>query len=225
MPAIILVAPQMGENIGAAARVMANFGLSDLRIVNPRDGWPNAKAVDMAAHAGGIVEAAKVFATLADAAADLEFLYALTARDREADKAVSTPREIIARKNLGFVFGGERAGLSNEDVSLCDEIISIPVNANYKSLNLAQSVAIIAYEISALGANKHERELASKEEMVSLFKHLETELDKRGFFQEEKKKPGMLNNIRTFITRAALSPQEARTMRGIIRSLTEHRVK
>lgn len=225
MTAIILVAPQMGENIGAAARVMANFGFTDLRIVNPRDGWPNEKAIDMAAHAATIVEGAKVFEKFSDAVADLEYVYALTARERGMDKKVITPREVVLNAKTGFAFGAERTGLENEDISLCDEIISIPVNPDHKSINLAQSVAIICYEISQVAVVKEERKLATKEDMNSLFAHLETELEKRGFFQEETKKPGMMNNIRTLFTRAALSPQESRTMRGIIRSLSEHKPK
>lgn len=223
MVAIILVNPQMGENIGAAARVMANFGFSDLRLVAPRDGWPNEKALEMAAHAKHIVEAAKIYPTLAEASADLEFLYASTARERGIDKLVITPREMVKRNNIGLLFGAERAGLSNDDLAICDEIISIPVDENCKSINLAQAVGIICYEASLLTKPESEpRELATKQEMQSLFEHLETELDKRGFFQEERKRPGMVNNIRTFLTRAALNPQEGRTLRGIIRSLSEH---
>jgi len=221
-PSIILSHPQMGENIGAAARVMANFGLVDLRIVAPRDGWPNEKAVEMAANASALVENAKIFKTLEEAAADLNFLYALTARNREMDKKVIAPREITLLEKTGFVFGPERTGLSNEEISLCDEIISIPVDSNFKSVNLAQSVAIIAYEISTIDhVTEQPRNQATKEELIALFTHLENELDERGFFQEATKKTGMVANIRAFLTRAQLSGQELRTLRGIIRYLAQ----
>ena len=220
-PTIILVKPQMGENIGAAARAMANFGIKDLRIVAPRDGWPNPKAIEMAANASSLIEHAKIFPTLEAAVADLEFLYATTARTRETDKKSIIPRQIITHEKTGFVFGAERTGLTNEEISLCDEIISIPVSEEFKSINLAQSVAIICYQISTLPPQKAEvRAQATKEELFSFFTHLETELDKRRFFQEPTKKPGMVANIRTMLTRAAFTSQEVRTMRGIIKSLS-----
>ncbi len=220
MTAIILVKPQMGENIGAAARAMANFGLSDLRLVAPRDGWPNRKALEMAASASVLVENAKIFKTLEEAIADLEFLYATTARNREVDKKTITSRQIKLHKNTGFVFGAERTGLTNEELSLCDEIISIAVDEKFKSINLAQSVAIICYEVSSLQGTSDNRKLATKEEIISMFTHLETELGQRGFFQEPNKKPGMIANIRAMLIRAAFSSQEVRTMRGIIKSLS-----
>ena len=238
-PAIILCKPQLGENIGAVARVMANFGLSDLRIVAPRDGWPNEKALEMAANAAVLIEKAKIYNDLQTAIADLEFVYATSARNREVDKTVIAPRGIKLQNKTGFVFGPERTGLTNEEISLCDEIISIDVDGKYKSINLAQSVAIISYELSLRGgkadaaiqpgllryARNDERELASKQEIISMFEHLENELDKRGFFQEATKKPGMIANIRALLTRANLSPQEVRTMRGIIKSLADHKVE
>ncbi len=211
----------MGENIGAAARVMLNFGLTDLRIVKPRDGWPNERALDMAVGAREVVEQAKIYESLNEATANLQFLYATTARTREMDKEVVTPREIALHGATGFVFGPERTGLTNEDITLCDKIISIPVNEKFSSLNLAQTVAIIAYEVSGLKIVAGKRELASKEEIASLFSHLESELDARGFFQEPNKKPGMIANIRTMLARAEFSGQEVRTFRGIIKALTK----
>lgn len=213
----------MGENIGAAARVMANFGIDDLRIVAPRDGWPNDKARDIAAHADKLIDQAKIFANLDEAVADLGFLYATTARNREQDKPVIAPREIAHKTKTGFVFGPERTGLTNEEISICDEIISIPVSENFKSINLAQSVAVICYEVSTITLQKPERELAGKKELISFFEHLESELDKHGFFQEQNKKPGMLENIRTLFNRAQLSPQEVRTLRGMIKALVNHK--
>ena len=225
-PTIILVKPQMGENIGAAARVMANFGLSDLRLINPRDGWPNPKAIEMSAHANDIVNSAKIFDSLEKASSDLNFLYATSARQRSLDKVVITSKKIILQDKTGFVFGGERSGLDNDDIAFCDKVISIPV-AEYKSINLAMSVGIISYEISLLAEKQttRQRDLATKADMSSLFRHLETELDTRGFFQAAEKKPGMMQNIKTFLTRAALSKQESQTLRGIIRSLAEHQPK
>ena len=207
----------MGENIGAAARVMANFGLDDLRIVNPRDGWPNPKALEMSAHAEGVIQNAKIFESLAEAAADLHYLYATTVRKRGLDKEVISPKEIVFNGKTGIVFGGERTGLENDEVALCDKIISIPV-AEYKSINLAMSVGIICYQISQIpslrevlatrqspdntitrlprSARNDEVIMATKADMNSLFHHLENELDSRGFFQAPEKKPGMMQNIK-----------------------------
>lgn len=220
-PAIILVKPQLGENIGAAARAMANFNLTDLRIVAPRDGWPNAKAVEMATHgAAEIINNAKIFESFRSSVADLDYLYATTARPREMDKAVIGPKEIELSQKTGFVFGSERTGLSNEDIALCDKIISISVG-EYKSLNLGMSVAVIAYEIFAGEKVSRQRELASKGEISALFEHLENELEEKGFFQELNKKPGMVANIRTMLSRAELSGQEVRSLRGIIKALVK----
>lgn len=224
---IILHAPQMGENIGAAARAMFNFGFEDLRIVAPRDGWPNAKALEMAAGAKNVVEKARVYANLSDAIADLQTVYATTARTRDMDKEVITPKglahEIPTQGKIGIVFGAERTGLENKDASLADKIISIPVSEKYQSLNLGQSVGIICYELfsSNVQAMPAERELASKQEFVSMIDHLEIELDGSHFFQVQDKKPNMMINIRNMFARAKFSPQEMRTMRGIIRSLSQ----
>lgn len=204
---------------------MLNFGFDDLRIVNPRDGWPNEKALDMSAGAKRVVESAQVFENLAAAIADLKFLYATTARQRDMQKNVVAPREMNKRDGLGIVFGGERSGLDNEDISLCDEILSIPVSAEYGSLNLAQSVAVVCYELSAGELEKGESDLASKDELLGMIDHLENELEQRGFFQEETKQKGMMVNIRNAFARAQFSPQEVRTMRGMIRSLAERSPK
>ena len=220
---IILHAPQMGENIGAAARAILNFGFEDLRIVSPRDGWPNPKAIEMAAGAKTVIENAQVFDSLEAAIADLQTVYATTARMRDMDKQVITPREIALNGKTGIIFGAERTGLENKDASLADKIISIPVSDKYQSLNLGQSVGIICYELFASGkfAATQNRELASKQEFVSMVEHLEAELDDSHFFQVPDKKPNMMNNIRNMLARAQFSAQEMRTMRGIIRSLSE----
>lgn len=223
-PAIILVQPQMGENIGAAARAMLNFGLTDLRLVAPRDGWPNVKAVEMSAGALDKITP-KVFADFKSAVADLDFLFATTSRQRDMQKPVIALNEITLTKKTGIVFGPERTGLENDDISLCDKLVFINVNPEFKSLNLAQSVAIACYQISLLceqsSIMQTEAEPASKDEMAGLFGHLEEELSKRNFFSTPEKKPGMIVNIRNIFSRASLSGQELRTLRGIIRCLSE----
>ena len=212
----------MGENIGAAARAMLNFGFEELRIVAPRDGWPNPKAIEMAAGAKSVIENAQLFASLPDAIADLQTVYATTARSRDMNKEIVAPRQIQLDGKTGIIFGAERSGLENADVSLADKIISIPVSDKYQSLNLGQSVGIICYEIFASGIHfLQSRELATKQEFASMLQHLEAELDNSHFFQVPDKKPNMLINIRNMLARAQLSPQEIRTMRGIIRGLSE----
>lgn len=218
---IILHSPQMGENIGAAARAMLNFGCEDLRIISPRDGWPNEKALDMAAHAKQVVENAKIFATTEEAITDLDFVYATTARNRDMDKPTVAPAQIELVGKTGILFGPERSGLENKDISLADKIISIPVSDKCPSLNLAQAVGIVCYELFKKPLQIAKRELASKQEFVSMVAHLEQLLDERGFFQVAEKKPNMLQNIQNMLMRAEFSPQEVRTMRGIIRSLSE----
>lgn len=221
MTAIILVEPQMGENIGAAARVMYNFGLEDLRIVNPRDGWPNDKAHEMSAHADWIIEKAKIFPTVEEAIADLEYLYAATVRPREMTKEVIAPREITLHGKTGFMFGKESSGLTNQQVSLANRIITIPVNPEYSSINISMSIGIICYEIFGKELPKQEFEMATKGDIDALIKHVETELDKTDFFSVPRKKPGMMLNFSNIFTRSQLTQQEVRTLRGVIRALTE----
>ena len=211
--------PQMGENIGAAARVMLNFGLTDLRLVAPRDGWPNPKAVEMSANAFDQVKT-KIFENFEDAVADLDFLYATTARNRDMLKEVVTPEKISVQGKTGIVFGAERTGLENYEISFCDKLVSIPVSKDFTSLNLAQSVAVIAYEIGKYKLpEKLKEDLATKQELTGLFSHLEDELTARNFFLVPEKKAGMMINIRNLFSRAELTGQEVRTLRGIIRSL------
>jgi tRNA/rRNA methyltransferase len=254
-PTIILVSPQLGENIGAAARCMLNFGLTDLRIITPRDGWPNPKAVDMAKGAGEVIKNAKIFQSLADANSDITKLYATTARTRDMEKPVYTANEVAEAiiKNSGksaIMFGAERSGLSNEDITLADGICVIPVAPIYTSLNLAQAVNIICYEwfintnykqneqsrhtefISASSSTSKEipkqvqddeinPQLATKEDIAKMFEHLESELDKTDFFKVADKRPKMVVNIRNIFSRNNLTQQEVRTLRGIIKSLTK----
>ncbi|MGC9953972.1 MAG: RNA methyltransferase [Rhizomicrobium sp.] len=241
-PSIILCQPQLGENIGAAARAMKNFGLEDLRLVSPRDGWPNEKAEAMAAGASDIVASARLFETLHDALADLHMVYATTARERGFTKPVLTPAEAAKRllaaatgdAATGLLFGNERAGLDNDDISLADAIITIPT-ADFSSLNLGQAVLIACYEWFRAGDKTAPERIdhgpiskpATREEMFQLFDHLEGELMESGFLYPPDKQPPMIRNIRAMLHRASLTDQEVRTLRGMIVALTKgkHRVK
>lgn len=236
-PAIILSHPQLGENIGAAARVMLNFGLSDLRLVNPRDGWPNEKANIMAVGAIDILRNARVFERTEDAVADLGFVVVTTGRDRLMSKRVLTPEEAVgelavevkADRRCGVLFGAERTGVTNEEVILCDAILTVPTNPEFMSLNLAQSVAIVAYEWwkntrekpdFKLPAKFRRTHLANKEDLVGFFEHLEGELDRTEFLFPPEKREGMVQNLRNMWHRAELTYQEVQTLRGIIRALS-----
>jgi len=236
-PAIILSEPQLGENIGAAARAMANFGLSDLRLVRPRDGWPNPKAEAMAAGAADILKAVTVFSSVEEAVAELNYVLAATARDRSMAKTIVTPQEAAARlkravaqgKASAVLFGGERSGLTNHEVALADEVVTIPT-AGFSSLNLGQSVMLMAYEwFKAHDATPPETidhggaEPAPREELFRLFEHLETELEKGGFLHPPGTRPGTVRNLRSLLHRAQLSDQEVRTLRGAIVALTKGR--
>jgi tRNA/rRNA methyltransferase len=235
-PSIILIQPQLGENIGAAARVMLNFGLTDLRIVSPRDGWPNPKAVDMAKGAKDVIKNAQVFDSLKNASHDIHRIYATTARPRDMVKTVFTPRKCIEEVNkhsnngekCAIIFGPERSGLSNDDIVFADAITSIPVAPEYTSLNLAQAVSLLCYEwFSSNDQTKDEEfelgnsKIASKQEIANMFEHLEKELDNTDFFKLPDKRPKMVRNIRNIFIRANLTDQDVRTIRGIIKSLTK----
>ena len=217
----------MGENIGAAARIMYNFGFDDLRIVNPRDGWHGtnvfAKAHEMSAHADWIIEKAKLFDSTEAAIADLEYVYAASARPRDMTKEVIAPREIELKGKTGFMFGRESNGLTNEQIMLANKIITIPVNPEYSSINIAMSVGIICYEASGQKLQKPEFEMATKADIDSLIKHVETELDKTDFFSVPRKKPGMMLNFSNIFTRMSLTAQEVRTLRGVIRAISGNR--
>ena len=243
-PAIILVEPQLGENIGAAARAMANFGLRDLRLVAPRDGWPNEAARASAALALKVVDAATVYDTLAAAIADLHFVAATTGRSHYLAKPVMAPDsaagELFRRgadgSRCGIMFGKERTGLENSDIAVADVIVTAPVDPAFASLNLAQSVLLFAYEWRKL-SNPHSlgRQLpdapqgagprfkasrpAERHELLGLFEHLEKELDHCGFLFPPEKRETMVDNIRTMFTRMEPTEQEVRTLRGIIKIL------
>lgn len=240
-PAVILVEPQLGENIGTAARAMANFGLVDLRLVNPRDGWPSEKARAAASRADHVIDAVQVFDTLEAAIADLSFVFATTARSREIAKPVRGPDEAAvtvtrlgaAGARVGYLFGRERWGLNNDEVALADEIVTLPVDPNFASLNIAQAVLVCAYEwrVKANGGalpfrlDETANPPAAKEDLQRLFDHLEGALDTAGFFRPAEKRPSMVRNLRNILQKATLSDQEVKTLRGVIAALEGRRTR
>ncbi len=233
-PAFILVRPQMGENIGAAARAMLNFGLTRLRVVAPRDGWPNPRAVAMASGAGRLLDTAGLFADVAGAIADCDYVFATTARPRELVKPVVTPERAMqmARvlgaegKRVGVLFGPERAGLENEDVALANAIVTVPVNPDFPSLNLGQCALLMGYEwqrqtdatapeVMGLGRT----DFASRIEVQHLGDHFEERLDAAGFFFPERKAANMKLNLRNMWARLNLTRAEAQTFHGMLRQI------
>lgn len=233
-PIIILVRPQLGENIGHVARAMANCGLRKLRLVAPRDGWPNPAAQAPAAGADWVLEETEVFATAADAVADLHDVYATTARPRGMLKEVATPRhaarEIRAKEQMGrqvgVLFGAEATGLTNEEIVLAETLITIPTAPDFSSLNIAQAVLLIAYEwLAAADATPNaalqlgDAVPATQREIDNLIGHLETELMLSGFLRPPEKIPHMMRNIRNIFLRMNLTDQDVRTLRGMIKSL------
>jgi tRNA/rRNA methyltransferase len=240
-PAIILVRPQLSENIGTTARAMMNCALTELRLVSPRENWLSERAVAAASGAEKILEAAKVFDTTEDAIADLQKVYATTGRNRFMVKPVVTPKqaatEIRAHHTNGDVkcavmFGPERTGLENDDVALADTVVTVPLNPEHFSLNLAQCVLLIGYEWFQAGdpaepvsMTKGAAPPASKEDLIGFFRHLEDELDACGFYRVTEKRPGMVRNIRNLFERAELTLQEVRTLHGIVHELVTYRRK
>jgi tRNA/rRNA methyltransferase len=236
-PCIILNEPQLAENIGAVARVMANFGLSDLRLVRPRDGWPQERAWASASGANWPLEGARVCATLEEAIGDLQLVYATTARPRETQLPVMTPREAAGALRqgadeglaIGLLFGGERAGLETQDIALTHGIVTIPIDPKFHSLNLAQAVAINAYEWALTGGDRPPAKFregdppADQAAVVGFYEHLEDELEFSGFFHPPEKKPAMVRNLRVAFGRARFTAQEVRTLRGVITALTKGR--
>ena len=234
-PVIILVEPQLGENIGMVARAMANFGLAELRLVNPRDGWPNEKARAAASRADHVIDATRLFEDLSSAIADLNFVFATTARQRDNFKPVRSP--VDAGKSLrahsraghrtGILFGREKFGLYNEEVGLADEIVTFPVDPTFASLNIAQAVLLMSYEWMKSGLENEtdtafgspENIPAPKERLRGLLDHLEAALDTRGYFRPLPKKPKMVDNLRAVLTRPGFSEAEIKVLRGVVSSL------
>ena len=234
-PAIILVEPQLGENIGTAARAMLNCGLTDLRLVKPRDGWPNEKARSAASGADKVIDSARVYDGTAEAIADLARIYATTARQRGMIKRVATPRRAASEmrkaaslgQKIGVLFGRERTGLENDDIALADAVIAVPLNPGFASLNLAQAVLLVGYEWFQ-SADKtppsqlivNETRPATKAELLNFFTQLEKRLIDSGFLRNVEKRPSMVRNIRNLFQRAELTHQEVRTLHGIVSDLS-----
>jgi tRNA/rRNA methyltransferase len=226
----------MGENIGAAARAMANFGLRELRLVKPRDGWPNEKARAAASRGDTIIDEVRLFDSLEEAIADLELVFATTARPHDIAKEVESPA--VAAHSLmqaardgvatGLVFGREKWGLTSDEVGLCDRIVTIPVDPVFASLNIAQAVLVNAYEWrrQVVGdpawtpfEEKERSPQATKGDVLAFFGHLEGALDQVEFFRPEAKREHMVRNLRQIFQKARLSEQEVRTLRGVIAAL------
>jgi len=245
-PAVILVEPQLADNIGMVARAMANFGLDDLRLVAPRDGWPNEKARIAASGANYVIDDARSYPTLEASMGDLTYVVATTARQRPLKKPVLTPEEAIEAlqqrisrgERCGILFGRERNGLETSEIANADALVMIPVNSRFASLNLAQAVLLLGYcwirecgkgslgrvttyeaPIST-GLNLGSDRLAEKQELFGLLGHLESELDRLGFFNPVEKRPSVVQNLRTMFTRMALTEQEVRSLRGIVATLS-----
>ncbi|CAN5678738.1 RNA methyltransferase [soil metagenome] len=235
-PVIILVRPQLGENIGMAARAMLNCGLSEMRLVAPRDGWPNERAQRAASGADVVLEGAEVFDSVADAVADLQHVVATTARTRELVQRIVTARHaaseirswIAGGESVGILFGPERTGLENDDIVHADTALSIPLNPQFSSLNVAQAVLLVSYEWIASAdetpverLSEHATRPATKDEQQNLFDHLERALDQSGFLRHAAMRPAMVNNLRALLQRAAMTEQEVRTFHGVIKFLSK----
>ena len=233
-PAIVLVRPQLGENIGKAARAMLNFGLTDLRLVAPRDGWPNPSAGPAASGADAVLERARTFETVAEAVGDCAHVYATTVRKRGLVVPVVTPdeaaREMRARSEpSAILFGAERSGLETDEVAIAGKIVTVPVNPDFTSLNLAQAVILIAYEWS-----KHEalavptqgdppEPRATQEQLEGLIGQLDRALVAADYFHPPDRTPATRNTIRTILTKAGWSNREVQALRGMIRALVAPR--
>jgi len=242
-PAIVLVGPQLGENIGTAARAMLNCGLANLRLVEPRDGWPSEKARAAASGADRVIDEARIYPDIASAIGGFHRVFATTARPREVVKAVLTPRaaaaEIRAAQGRGervaILFGPERWGLTTDQVSFAEAIIEVPLNPAFASLNLAQAVLVVAYEwhiaadatpakyMPTLEEHGGPTELAEQAEILRLFEHLERELDDSGYLFPPDKRPVMVRNLRSIFLRANLTEPEVRSLRGMVKALVQRR--
>jgi tRNA/rRNA methyltransferase len=233
-PAIVLVRPQLGENIGKAARAMLNFGLTDLRLVNPRDGWPNPSALPAASGADAVIEEARVFDSIAAAVADCPHVYATTVRKRGLVIPVLTPEE--AAKDIhghaepcAILFGAERSGLETEEAAIATRIITVPINSEFRSLNLAQAVILVAYEWSkgtglAIPTESDEHEpRATQEQLEGLIGQMDEALANAGYFFPPDRVPATRNTMRTILSKAGWSNREIQALRGMIRALVNPR--
>lgn len=230
-PLVILVRPQMGENIGAAARAMLNFGLTGMRLVAPRDGWPNPKAKAMASGAASVIDGVRIFDTVEEAIADCHLVLATTARQRGVFLPTYEPVEAVqhlraaasTEKRTAVLFGAEKSGLETEVLAHADAILTIPVNPGFSSLNLAQAVIILAYEwakaedLPPLFQSPYAEETAPHGMVDGLVRHMETALDQAGYFYPVSKRTTLSRNIRTLLTNAKFTEAEVRLFRGMIR--------
>jgi tRNA/rRNA methyltransferase len=240
-PAMILVRPQLGQNIGMAARAMANFALADLRLVSPRDGWPDPAAGPLAAGADAVLEAARAYASIAEAARDCHTLFATTVRPRDSRLAVLTPAEAAADihaaaragRRTGILFGPERSGLTSDDIAGAHAIVTCPVDPGFGSLNLAQAVLILAYEWflerpgepPALPARVPEGEPATVEEVDGLLRHLDRALEAAGYYHPADRAPAMRRTLSGILARAGFTAQDVRTLRGVVAALERPRLR
>jgi tRNA/rRNA methyltransferase len=230
-PVIVLVRPQLGQNIGKAARAMLNFGLTEMRLVAPRDGWPNPDAGPSASGADIVLEQAQVYDSVEQAIADCSTVFASTVRRRDLVMPVVGPAEMaetIASSTVrsGILFGPERSGLETEDVALANFIVTVPINPEFGSLNLAQAVILLAYEWSrhstlAQPTNKEVEPSAPMAELDGLITHLDAELETKGYFHPPSRTQATRNTIRTIFTKTGWSSREVKAVRGIIRSLVD----
>jgi len=235
-PAVILVEPQLGENVGMVARAMLNCGLTELRLVRPRDGWPNPTAEAAASGARAVIDGVRLFDTTKEAIADLHRVFATTARPRGMVKTVVTPAEAArelraetaAGRKTGLLFGPERSGLVNDDIALADTLLSVPLNPAFASLNLAQAVLLVGHAWFLAGDETPPSRLdsggaepASKAEMVNFFERLETALDETGFLFPPEKRPNMVRNLRSMFHRMMPTAIEVNTLHGIIVALRD----
>ncbi len=231
-PVMVLVEPQMGENIGSAARAMWNFGLEHMRLVKPRDGWPNSRATATASGASRVLDKTGVYQSTSEAIGDLEFTFATTARSRDLTKPVMTPERAMAHsrallaegKKVGILFGPERAGLQNDDIVRANAIVSVPVNPGFASLNLAQCVLLMAYEWRRQGGDVPEEvtelagtDFATSVEVEKLFEHFVERLDTAGFFFPEHKAEPMKANLRNMLSRMPLTSSDVQIFHGMLR--------
>src|SRR5437763_2037114 len=237
-PCVILVEPQLADNIGAAARAMANFGLSRLRLVNPREGWPAERAWVMASGAHRILDDVKIYDSVEAAIADLTYVFATTARAHDQAKPVVdaaaaaqlASAKIAANESVGLMFGRERNGLENQEVALADSIITLPVNPSFASLNLAQAVVVIAYEWFKLASGgelpfdmPRKSEAAPRQQLLGFFANLERELEKVEFFRPPDKRETMQINLRNIFSRMQPTQQDIQTLSGVIMAIAQGR--
>jgi len=233
-PVVVLLQPQLGENVGMVARAMLNTGLTEMRLVAPRDGWPNPAAWKSASGADAVLDRAELYDTTAAATGDLDLVYATSTRPRGLVQRVLDPREAAARAKVavsaghrvGLIFGPERSGLTNDDLALADAVVSVPLNPGFSSLNLAQAVLILGYEwfraerpLPAERMTRNGARPATKAELNNFMTRLEVKLDEAGFLRPPEKRPGMVNNLRALFGRMELTEPEVNTLHGIVSAL------